>query len=65
VGTAFCCVDADEAPIEVGDLVTTSDTFGHGMKAADPARSVGAIIGKALAPLGSGRGVVPILLTLQ
>jgi hypothetical protein len=65
VGTAFCCVDADVAPIEIGDLVTTSDTFGHGMKAADPARSFGAIIGKALAPLGGGRGVVPILLTLQ
>jgi len=65
VGTAYCSVDADLAPIEVGDLVTTSDTPGHGMKAVDAARSFGAIIGKALAPLSSGRGMVPILLALQ
>jgi hypothetical protein len=65
VGTAYCRVDADVAPIEIGDLVTTSDTVGHGMKAVDTARSFGAIIGKALAPLSGGRGVVPILLTLQ
>jgi hypothetical protein len=65
VGTAYCLVDADIAPIEIGDLVTTSDTIGHGMKAMDTGRSFGAIIGKALAPLSGGRGVVPILLALQ
>jgi len=65
VGTAFCNVDADLAPIEAGDLITTSETCGHGMKAADPAISIGAIIGKALAPLRSGRGMVPIVLALQ
>jgi hypothetical protein len=65
VGTAYCRVDAEHAPIEVGDLVTTSDTPGHGMKAVDAARSFGAIIGKALAPLRGGRGLVPILLALQ
>jgi hypothetical protein len=65
IGTAYCCVDADFAPIEIGDMVTTSDTFGHGMKAMDPMSSFGAVIGKALAPLPSGRGMVPILLTLQ
>lgn len=65
VGTAFCLVDADAAPIEAGDLLTTSDTRGHAMKATDPLRSFGAIIGKALAPLPSGRGLIPIVVTLQ
>ena len=64
-GTAYCNVDADLAPIEIGDLITTSDTVGHGMKAADPGASVGAVIGKALAPLTSGKGQIPILLALQ
>jgi len=65
VGTAFCRVDADVRPIGVGDLITTSDTAGHGMKAVDPASSFGAVIGKALAPLESGRGLIPIILALQ
>ena len=65
VGTAYCCVDADLAPIEAGDLITTSDTCGHGMKAVDSTSSFGAIIGKALAPLVRGRGMVPIVLALQ
>ena len=65
VGTAYCNVDADLAPIEIGDLITTSDSGGHGMKAADPSSSFGAIIGKALVSLSQGRGMVPILLALQ
>jgi len=65
IGTAYCQVDANLVPIEVGDLITTSDTPGHGMKAVDPTRSFGAIIGKALAPLASGCGLVPMLLALQ
>ena len=65
VGTAFCRVDADPAPIEAGDFITTSDLTGHGMRAGDGTISRGAIIGKALAPLDRGRGMVPILLALQ
>ena len=65
IGTAYCYVDADITPIEVGDMVTTSDTFGHGMKATDRAASFGAIIGKALAPLERGKGLIPVLLALQ
>jgi hypothetical protein len=65
VGTTYCRVDAESAPIEIGDMITTSDTTGHGMKADDAARSFGAIIGKALAPLDSGRALIPILLALQ
>ena len=64
-GKVFCMVDADIAPVAIGDLLTTSTTPGHAMKAADRSRALGAIIGKALAPLGQGRGVVPILVALN
>lgn len=65
MGKVYCKVDADPAPIEIGDLLTTSDTPGHAMNASDPARAFGAVIGKALAPLAAGRGLIPILVTLQ
>jgi hypothetical protein len=65
VGKAYCFVDADQAPIGVGDLLTTSATPGHAMRATDPARAFGAVIGKALRPLSSGRGLIPVLVALQ
>lgn len=65
VGKVCCKVDADVAPIAVGDLLTSSDTPGHAMKASDPARAFGAVIGKALRPMTSGRGLLPILIALQ
>jgi hypothetical protein len=64
-GKVFCRVDADLAPVEVGDLLTTSPTPGHAMKAADPARALGAMLGKALRPLQMGRGLIPVLVSLQ
>jgi hypothetical protein len=65
IGKAFCQVDAGYGPIEVGDLLTTSDTVGCAMKASDRDRAFGAVVGKALRPLQSGRALLPILLTLQ
>ncbi len=65
LGKVFCRVDAGEAGIEVGDLLTTSAVPGHAMKAADPARAFGAVLGKALRPLASGRGLIPVLVALQ
>ena len=65
IGKVWCKVDATEEPLAVGDLLTTSHTVGHAMKATDAQRAFGAIIGKALAPLASGRGLVPILVALQ
>jgi hypothetical protein len=65
IGRVFCKVDATQAPIEVGDLLTTSPTQGHAMKAEDPLKAFGAVIGKALAPLREGRGLLPILVALQ
>jgi hypothetical protein len=65
VGKVYCKVDAGSAPIQVGDLLTTSPTPGHAMKATDPQRAFGSVIGKALRPLKSGQGLVPILIALQ
>ncbi len=64
-GKVYCKVDAQYSPIEVGDLLTTSHTDGHAMKADDPLKSFGAVIGKAICPLREGTGLIPILVALQ
>jgi hypothetical protein len=64
-GRVYCFVDATHGAIEPGDLITTSTTPGHGMKVSDHARAQGAIIGKAMTPLASGRGLVLVLVSLQ
>jgi len=64
-GKVYCKVDAQDAPIQVGDLLTTSSTPGHAMRAADPSSAFGAVIGKALRPLKQGKGLIPILVALQ
>ena len=65
MGKVYCKIDAEYAAIEVGDLLTTSPTPGHAMKATDPTKAFGTIIGKALRPLETGKGLIPILVTLQ
>jgi len=46
-------------------MLTTSATPGHGMKASDPAKAAGAIVGKAMTSLISGKGLVLVLVNLQ
>jgi hypothetical protein len=65
VGKVYCKADAQYGPIDVGDLLTTSGTPGYAMKASDPRKAFGAVIGKALRPLPSGQGLIPILIALQ
>jgi hypothetical protein len=65
VGKVYCKVDARFSPIEVGDLLTTSTTPGHAMKADDPLKALGSLIGKALHLLKEGLGLIPILVALQ
>jgi hypothetical protein len=65
LGKVYCKVDATHAPIEVGDLLTTSPTRGHAMKATDALQAFGAVIGKALHSLRDGYGLIPILVALQ
>ena len=62
---AHCKVDADIAPIAVGDLLTTSPTKGHAQKVLDFEKATGAIIGKALKSLEKYKGKIPILVMLQ
>jgi hypothetical protein len=64
VGRVYCKVDARYSPIEIGDLLTTSATPGHAMK-AENLRAFGAVIGKAMEGLESGQGLIPILVALQ
>jgi hypothetical protein len=65
MGKVFCKTEATRTRIEVGDLLTTSSIPGYAMKANDPVRAFGAVIGKALRPLERGKGLIPILVTLQ
>ncbi|MFJ3164396.1 hypothetical protein [Streptomyces kanasensis] len=65
LGRVFCKVDARCSAIEAGDLLTTSSTAGHAMKAEDGTQAFGAIIGKALRSLPDGQGLIPIMITLQ
>jgi hypothetical protein len=64
-GKVNCRVDAQYSPIEVGDLLTTSPTLGHAMKALDPVKAFGAVLGKALKPLKEGTGLIPVMVALQ
>jgi hypothetical protein len=65
LGKVFCKVDANYSPVEIGDLLTTSLTPGHAMKASDQAEAFGAVIGKALQPLATGHGLIPVLVALK
>jgi len=65
MGKVNCKADAQYGAIEAGDLLTTSPTSGHAMKATDPAKAFGTVIGKALKPLKTGTGLIPLLISLQ
>jgi hypothetical protein len=64
-GRVYCKADASKKPIKPGDLLTTSDLPGYAMAADDPGCSQGAILGKAMAGLSEGQGLILILVTLQ
>lgn len=65
IGKVGCLADATDAPIRVGDLLTTSSTPGHARVVTDRSRALGAVIGKALSPLDEGTGMIRVLVTLQ
>jgi len=61
-------VDARYGPVAIGDLLVTSPTTGHAMRATDSGGITvrpGTLLGKALEPLTSGQGEILVLLTLQ
>jgi hypothetical protein len=65
IGKVYCQATADDTPIRIGDLLTTSDKTGHAMKASDRQRALGTVIGKALGNLADGDGMIPVLVNLQ
>jgi hypothetical protein len=56
-------VSAENGPIQAGDLLVTSSTPGHAMRADNP--QPGTILGKALESLDEGTGIIQVLLMLQ
>jgi len=64
-------VDATRAPIQIGDLLVTSDREGFAMKSLPldiggaRMHRPGTLVGKALEPLSSGTGEILVLLSLQ
>jgi hypothetical protein len=64
-GKVNCMVDAGYGAISAGDLLTTSATRGHAMRAEPGAQAVGAIVGKAMGALPAGRAMIPVLVGLQ
>ncbi|MFA5088547.1 MAG: hypothetical protein WC552_05885 [Candidatus Omnitrophota bacterium] len=69
-GRVLCKVTNENGPIERGDLLTSSSTPGHAMKATDKDKAFGAVIGKALEPFAGQperetTGKITIMVTLQ
>jgi hypothetical protein len=65
-GRVYCNVDATDSGIEPGDLLTTSATPGHAMKATESERANGAILGKAMERIEKGKtGRILVLVSLQ
>lgn len=64
-GKVWVLADADHGAIEVGDLLTTSATPAHAMRAANASKALGTIIGKALDPLPTGKALIRALVALQ
>ena len=71
VGIVPTKVTTENGPIQAGDLLTTSNTTGHAMKAS-PVKvngielyPTGAILGKALEPLEKGEGSIKVLVMLR
>lgn len=65
IGRVIVKASDENGPITIGDLLTTSATRGHVMRCDDRTKYAGAIIGKALEPLNSGKGVITVLVSMQ
>jgi hypothetical protein len=67
LGVVSCKVSAESGPIRPGDLLVTSSTPGHAMRADRDSASPGTVLGKALESLDAsqGTGVILVLVTLQ
>jgi hypothetical protein len=57
------CKAIAQPAIQAGDLLTTSEVPGYAKKATEP--EVGTILGKALEPLASGKGLINVLVNTR
>jgi hypothetical protein len=70
-GRVTLTVDASSGPIQIGDLLVTSDSPGVAMKSQAinvsgvQLHRPGTLVGKALEPLAKGQGKILVLLSLQ
>lgn len=65
-GRVWVNCDTSDRAIEVGDMLTTSDTAGYAMAVETTANASGAVIGKAMTGLAKGeKGMVLVLVNLQ
>ena len=65
IGVVPTKVSAENGPIKIGDLLVTSSTPGHAMKGTNRNLMLGAVVGKAMGNLDTGKGVIEVLVTLQ
>jgi len=63
-GIVPCKVSAENGPIHRGDLLVTSSTPGHAMRAGDNPPQ-GSVLGKAMGEMKEGTGVIQILVALH
>jgi hypothetical protein len=65
-GRVWALVDATDASVQAGDMLTTSATPGHLMVVRDHDRAPGSVVGKAMTSLKQGeRGYVLVLVNLH
>ncbi len=64
-GRVYAKASAENGVITPGDLLTTSNTAGHAMRADDTGPERGVILGKAMTELKEGTGLVLVLVNLQ
>ena len=64
-GRVYVKCSTENGAIRPGDLLTTSTTSGHVMRATDHDRANGAVIGKAMSTLDARTGLVLVLVNLQ
>ncbi|MFN0149311.1 MAG: hypothetical protein ACKVU1_01200 [bacterium] len=64
-GRVYVKCSSENGAIRPGDLLTTSATSGHAMRATDRALANGAVIGKAMSSLDARTGLVLVLVNLQ
>lgn len=66
IGVIPTKVTGENGPIQVGDLLVTSSTAGHAMKADTAKLGFGMVLGKALEPFdGRGAGVIHVLVNVK